>query len=210
MNKTLAALLGSISLTACGVYCIARGTLVSTPRGKRPIEDLIEQDTVWCIDPETGEQVASHITAMVRATREVMRLSGENFSLTCTTDHPLYDPVAKTWSPAGDWVLGTRSALMLVPGEGAPTRVVTVITREVSAGIAEVFDVSVAHALHNFVAGNVLVHNKSPIRQTCDVQLGVSMSEGDDCTLPDAGRGAVACSSNPDGGVALGTCEAVQ
>jgi hypothetical protein len=208
MNKTLAAVLGSLSLTACNLYCIARGTLVSTPRGKRPIEDLIAQDTVWCIDPQTGEQVASPITAVVRATREVMRLSGENFVLTCTTDHPLYDPEAKSWSPAGDWVLGSRTALLLVPGDGAPTRVVKVLTREVSAGISEVFDVTVAHELHNFVAGDVLVHNKSPVRQSCEVQPGVTQFEGDNCArAADAGSGFVTCASNPDGGASLGACE---
>lgn len=129
MKKPLIALLSSISLAAC---CIARGTLVSTPRGRRPIEDLIEQDTLWSIHPETGERVASHVIAIARATREVMRLGGEDFTLTCTTDHPLYDPSTKSWAPAGDWVLGNRSALLFVPDDGA-SRVVSVRQREVSA-----------------------------------------------------------------------------
>ncbi|MDP1823315.1 MAG: Hint domain-containing protein [Archangium sp.] len=206
MKTPLVALLGSLSLAAC---CIARGTLVSTPRGRRPVEDLIEQDTVWSVDPATGERFASHVVAIARATREVMRLTGEGFSLTCTTDHPLYDPTAKSWSPAGDWVLGTRSDLLLVTDDGAPPRVVTVHTREVSAGLAEVTDLTVEHELHDFVAGGVLVHNKSPVRHSCVVVSGgapTSLRDMGPCVRPDGGEGFVTCDASPNPSDA-GTCD---
>ncbi len=210
MNKPLAALLGSLSLSSC--FCIARGMLVWTPRGKRPIETLIEQDTVWCIDPSTGEKVASPITAIARATREVMQLAGTGFSLTCTTDHPLYDPLSKTWAPAGDWVLGQRTALLRVPEDGAEPRVVHVETRQVSAGISEVFDLTVMHDLHNFVAAGVLVHNKSPQRepQSCP-QNGTNVREYSNCSCADAGTGFIQCDGHPDDGgfdiIATCSCE---
>lgn len=216
MNKPIAALLGSLALTSCGgIFCVARGTLVSTPRGRRPIEDLVELDTVWCVDPLTGEKVASLITRLARATREVMRLQGEGFSLTCTTDHPLYDPTAKAWSPAGDWVLGQRSELLLVPDEGAP-RVVAVHTREVSAGLSEVIDLSVQHELHNFVAAGVLVHNKArpTIVQSCNVESdGVvrTLRNIDPCVFTDGGVGRVQCLRALDGSTQPnGTCEIVE
>ncbi len=117
VQKPLVILLGSLALTAC---CIARGTLVSTPRGKRPIEELVEGDLIFSVDPETGARVASAVVQLRRATREVMRLAGDGFSLTCTTDHPLFDPEEKVWAPAGDWALGTRSALLFVPEGDAP------------------------------------------------------------------------------------------
>ncbi len=202
MKKPLVALLGSLSLTAC---CIARGTLVSTPRGLRRIEDLIEQDTLWSVHPETGERVASHLVAIRRATREVMRLVGADFELTCTTDHPLYDPSTKSWASAGDWVLGGRHQLLLVPDAGA-ARVVTVERRDVSAGVAEVFDLSVEHELHNFVAAGVLVHNKKhpstpPIQCVVEQDGGARLlTYGEPCTTPDGGSGEADCRHFPDAG----------
>ncbi|HEY0882728.1 MAG TPA: Hint domain-containing protein, partial [Archangium sp.] len=115
MKNTVLAAASALALSSCGaIFCIARGALVSTPRGKRRIEDLVVGDTVWCIDPETGERVEAPLVHVRAAKREIMRLEGEGFSLRCTTDHPLYDPVAKEWSAAGDWVLGKRSALLLI------------------------------------------------------------------------------------------------
>jgi hypothetical protein len=132
-----------------------------------------------------------------------MRLEGEAFSLRCTTDHPLYDPVAKAWAPAGDWALGQRSALLLVADEHA-ARVVHVERRLVADGVEEVIDLTVEHELHNFIAGDVLVHNKS-IRLTCELDGGV-VGSGDVCTLPDGGEGNTTCDFNVDGGKNAGTC----
>lgn len=206
MKRQLVGLLGALSLVSCGPSsCVARGTLVWTPRGKRPIEELIEQDTVWCVDPATGERVASPITAIARATREVMRLGGDDFSLTCTTDHPLYDPVDKTWASAGDWVLGLRSSLLFVPEDGAVPRVVTVSAREVSAGVSEVIDLTVMHSLHNFVAAGVLVHNKS-IRIACESQDGGRSFGGEACTCQDGGTGVAQCDPNDNSGVTVVVC----
>lgn len=198
MKKPLVALFGALSLAAC---CLARGTLVSTPRGPRRIEDLIEQDTLWSVDPATGERFASHLIAIARASREVMVIAGADFSLTCTTDHPLYDPSTKSWAPAGDWVLGHRSELLLVTEDGV-SRVVSVQHREVSVGVREVFDLSVDHQLHNFVAAGVLVHNKkNPNRyQNCLVEQPegqLTLRHGvDTCTQQDGGQGQVECDAD--------------
>ena len=52
------------------------------------------------------------------------------------------------------------------------------------------------HDLHNFVAGGVLVHNKTFKKQiTCAVP----------CVLPDGGSGLVDCPSNVSGN--SGSCE---
>jgi hypothetical protein len=202
MNKTLLAAAAAFSLTACGgLFCIARGALVSTPRGKRRIEDLVVGDTVWCVVPESGERVEAPLVQVRSAKREIMRIEGEGFSLRCTTDHPLYDPVAKEWSAAGDWVLGKRSALLLVEEDARP-RVVQVSTRVVADGLADVFDLSVDHALHNFVADDVLVHNKSPIRdpRSCTDENGATVQEASTCSRPDGGAGIVLCEAVGDAG----------
>ncbi|HEY0882729.1 MAG TPA: Hint domain-containing protein [Archangium sp.] len=192
MKKTLVAVAGAVILSGC---CIARGTLVSTPRGKRPIEDLVEGDTVWCVDPLTGEQVASPLVQVRSSKREIMRLEGDDFTLRCTTDHPLYDPVAKDWAAAGDWVLGKRTALLRVEEDQQP-RVVEVTSRLVADGVSEVFDLSVEHELHNFVAAGVLVHNKKPVPPQCTTAQGQSVRQDDGCTLPDGGAGFIDCDEN--------------
>lgn len=202
MNKTLLAA-AAFSLTACGgLFCIARGALVSTPRGKRRIEDLVVGDTVWCVDPESGERVEAPLVQVRSAKREIMRLEGDGFSLRCTTDHPLYDPVAKEWSAAGDWVLGKRTALLRVE-DGARPSVVQVSTRVIADGLADVFDLSVEHALHNFVADGVLVHNKSlpPTARSCRDANGVTQREFSTCSFPDGGTGTTQCNAVEDAGV---------
>lgn len=205
MKNTVLAVTSALALSSCGaIFCIARGALVSTPRGKRRIEDLVVGDTVWCIDPETGERVEAPLVQVRSAKREIMRLEGEGFSLRCTTDHPLYDPVAKEWSAAGDWVLGKRTALLRVE-DGAPPSVVHVSTRLISDGLGDVFDLSVEHALHNFVADGVLVHNKSPARpaRSCNNASGVSEREFSTCSLPDGGTGLTQCTAVEDAGVVV-------
>lgn len=169
------------------------------------------QDEIWSVDPSTGELFAAKISALTRATREIIRLQGEGFSLSCTPDHPLYDPLTKDWAPAGDWVLGLRSDLLLVPEGGQAARVTAVHTRERSAGLSEVTDLSVDHELHNFVAANVLVHNKKyPVTQrSCrqDTENGelVVLVHSRGCALPDGGTGEADCSEGEDGGV-VGRC----
>jgi hypothetical protein len=199
MKKTLVAVASSLTLVACGPSrCVARATLVSTPRGPRRIEELHAQESVWCVDPLSGERVASAIVAIERAKREVMRLDGDGFSLRCTTDHPIYDPVAQRWAPAGDWALGHRSEILFIQDEDAP-RVVQVSSCVVSDGLDEVIDLTVEHALHNFIAAGVLVHNKS-IRSFCFDERGEAPFPGDQCPLPDGGTGIVRCEPRPDGG----------
>lgn len=212
MNRILAAA-AAVSLSSCVFCCIARGALVSTPRGRRPIEDLAEGDTIWSVDPTSGERVASPVLQIRSATREVMRLAGDGFSLRCTTDHPLYDPAAGEWASAGDWVLGKRTSLLFVE-DGARPRVVEVVDRVIADGLAEVFDLTVEHDLHNFVAAGVLVHNKSPPSRVrvCETGDGRFVDEFSDCSLPDGGAGLVQCETTlvEDGGVQYPRADCVE
>lgn len=77
-----------------------------------------------------------------------------------TTDHPIFDPDARGFFPAGDWLLGARSGLLVSDESGV--RRESILKVERFTRVDEVFDLTVEHAWHTFVAEGVVVHNKSP------------------------------------------------
>jgi hypothetical protein len=160
MRRLIAAIAAALSmLSGCGSLCIARGARVRVPLGTKPIEDLRVGDEVVCVDPKTGEHLTTRITHIRSARRECVALKFEDRELICTSDHPIYSPEDGTWAPAGDWALGRRALLAVSTGTGLVH--MKVHSRRIDASIHEVFDLTVEHALHNFVANGVLVHNKT-------------------------------------------------
>lgn len=154
MKRWLVAM--SALFVGCSDCCVARGAKVKTPRGLRNIEDLTVGDEVVVVDPETFDAHVSVIVEVRASLRECGRLHFSGGSLTVTSSHPLYDVRAQQWAPAGDWLLGVREEFV---GEDGPVRVTQA---ERFVGVEEVFDLSVAHDLHTFVADGVVVHNKPP------------------------------------------------
>ena len=138
--------------------CVARGTLVLTPRGPRPIEELAVGDSIYSVVEETGELVETRVTAIQTAEREVGTIQVSSTELRLTTDHPIYCPVEKLYAPAGDWLLGKRSALLMIEPRFGLQEVTATCT---FSGIDTVYDITVEHRLHNFVANSIVVHNKS-------------------------------------------------
>lgn len=162
----------SVVLGASAACCVAKGTRVRTKRGERLVETLQVGDEVTCIDPVTGQRVSTTLGAMRTAQRECVTLSTSRGVLKCTTDHPLYDPDTATWADAGDWVLGKRSTLLWVPEvDDAPLERV-VVEAGITVSLEQVFDLTIEHELHDFVANGLLVHNKSPPTTRCDPDAG--------------------------------------
>lgn len=161
MRTKLAATLLPLSLAGCPLaLCIAEGTKVLTPLGEVGIETLTVGSAVFSFDLVTSELAPSLVTFVRAAERECVSLQVAGSELLCTSDHPLYDPVAGCFADAGDWVLGKRTSLLFRSTEGGVIhRVVT--TTSVYAGIRRVFDISVNGEHHNFFASGILVHNKS-------------------------------------------------
>lgn len=186
MAKRWLVAMAAMSQLGC---CIARGAKVKTPRGERRIEALAVGDEVVVVDPLTHEQHVGRVTGIRSARRECSLIN----SLKLTSAHPLFDVVEKEWAPAGDWVLGLRTSFAGVDGA------VRVESAERFVGVDEVFDVSVDHPLHTFVADGVVVHNKEPIRNfalgtSCDLD-GRFVFAGERCDCPDPEEeGIVACS----------------
>lgn len=178
--KKLLAAAGVLGTLSCDpIVCVARGARVRTPRGERPIEDLEVGDTVLCVDPEQQQLVAAEISLVRSARRECIELRGEGVVLTVTSDHPLYCPETKQWAPAGDWALGRRTQLLRVSAESmAPVRITGVST---FAGLHDVFDLTVDHPLHNFIANGLLVHNKQNTAYCYPDQSGDNKFDGQEC-----------------------------
>jgi hypothetical protein len=182
--------------------CVARGARVRVPGGTRPIEELTPGDDVICVDPHSGELVVTPLVAVRSARRECVQLSVGTLTLTLTSDHPVYCPQTDQWAPAGDWALGNRTQLLEVTTEGV--RPVEVTQVRTYCGVHEVFDLSVDHPLHNFVANGLLVHNKKHPPDPCELPNGSFVTSGSDCTCPDGAIGAVSCDPSGDNFVCEG------
>ena len=167
--------------------CVAAGTRVGAPPGAVRIESIRPGTVVFAVDPGTGERVATEVTAVRKARRECIRLVAGGTALICTPDHPLYDPDAAVYAPASDWVEGKRGRLCLVDTTG--TRIRAVDSVQAYAGVYDVYDITVAHELHNFIADGILAHNKSPGCITGDTWCG--SGEGDGTTASEPMTGVV-------------------
>jgi hypothetical protein len=176
-----------MALSSCG--CVARGTLVSTPRGPRRVEELQVGDEVVVVDPASRATARSPLLAIRVARRECGTVRHAGGALCVTTDHPLYDPDADAFYPAGDWLLGSRRAVLVHTDGRVEREVLTEV--ETFTRVDDVFDLTVAHEWHTFVADGVVVHNKTPpCRDPAPNTACTCMVGGV------AGSGVLACESN--------------
>ena len=168
MKKTMgqSIIIGGL-LTGCLGSCIASGAQILTPEGLRPIEDLKVGDLIYSIHEETGELDISPILKVVSAFREVGQLELSDGALALTSDHPVYDPIAREYAPAGDWLLGHRTALATY---GEELKVQELVSSQIFVSMSQVFDLTVESALHNFIANGVIVHNKTPPQPPSEIR----------------------------------------
>lgn len=188
--------------------CVAHGTWIATPAGPRRVESLRVHDRVWSMDPLTGHRVATSIIAIRSAERECLVLRAGAATLVCTPDHPIYDPDRKDYRPASDWADAKSASMLIVEGTTAPCRE-PVRGGHSYAGVRTVYDLSVDDDLHNFIANEILVHNKTPAfasdtddESTFEPKLDI----GDGHTLETGStQTATAGSTGSEGGTAGGT-----
>jgi hypothetical protein len=124
------------------------------------VEELALGDEVVVVDPATLATSTSRIVAVRVSQRECGTLRHAGGELCVTTDHPIYDPDARAFFPAGDWLLGARKAVLIAGAERVQRDVLTAV--EVFTRVDDVFDLTVEHEWHTFVADGIVVHNKSP------------------------------------------------
>lgn len=131
---------------------------MATPSGQRAIETLAEGDFVIAVEPNSGAVEVAAVQSIRTDVREAHRLRGDGFELVVTGDHPLFDPSDGAFHQAREWVEGRRSMLMR---SGSDWAGVAPVDSHETAGLRRVFDLTVAHRWHTFVASGVVVHNKS-------------------------------------------------
>lgn len=131
-----------------GSTCIVEGSLVETPDGSRPIQDLKVGDEVWSRGRD-GRARVGRITRVLpaRAFRYLRITFTDGSALCATAPHPIATP--EGWIPAGQLAAGR-----MVDGPK------TVASIESIYSPTRVFDLEVEPDA-NFVVAGVLVHNKS-------------------------------------------------
>jgi hypothetical protein len=136
-----------------GYGCFLSGTIVDTPEGGIPIEDIEIGDIVVGWDEEAGKLTDSRVLQIFGSVQ--LSYVVINGSIKVTDDHP--------FRLAGRWV--TAAELQpddeLIDIDGNPI-VVTQIER-VDRGV-RVYNIEV-DGTHTFYANGVLVHNKIPTPQ---------------------------------------------
>ena len=131
--------------------CLVEGTLIDTPDGPRPVEELSVGDRVLCRGPG-GQIVAGRVTAHTerRVRRSLLLTFANGNQLQVTPSHPLLSE--RGWQRAGTLTAGSAVASRSGP--------VLIRHVELRRERVKVYDLTVSpHA--NFFAEGVLVHNKS-------------------------------------------------
>jgi RHS repeat-associated protein len=152
----------------CITSCFAAGTLVTTPAGAIPIEDVEVGSEVWAYDDQTGEQVLAQVTALHRReVDELWLLTVEGETIETTSEHPFL-VVGKGWTEAQ--YLEAGDLLAISGGEAARLDVVQQVEQK-----ATVYNFEVAGVATYYVGGiGVVVHNC----RTAPKLLGPGMSQG--------------------------------
>jgi hypothetical protein len=158
------------SMTSAGCPCFVAGTTVRTPSGRRRIEDLEVGDAVLGHDPDTGETRVCEVLALHRnEVAQVFALHAGDFFVPGVTEaHPFWCPERRTWRPAGELRVGDPLAVR-APDGGLVTRAVT--ERTPIAGRVAVYNLTVSDT-HTYFAGDILVHNKSPVIEIVPFETG--------------------------------------
>jgi len=134
-------------------FCLARGTIISTPDGDVTVEDLRSGRQVWAYDFPTRSLVPATVLAVFSSrTDETIVINDE---LRLSADHPvcIIDEGGNGWRRAAQLQVGEK--LLNSDGQAVP-----VATVESVGGNIDVYDVAV-DGPHNFFAAGLLVHNKS-------------------------------------------------
>ena len=138
-----------------GMVCFVAGTLVSTEEGQIRIEDIEPGMLVWATDPITGETALKPVVqTFVNQTNELVHVTVNGETITCTNEHPFYSPV-KGWIAACQ--LRAGDVLVMLNGERI---VVEQVQHELLESPVTVYNFEVAD-YHTYYVGDteVLVHN---------------------------------------------------
>ena len=133
--------------------CFTEGTLVLTPIGDVPIEQIKAGWYVWAPDPKTKElSLFEVIRCFKRQTDKLIMITVDGEEIETTPDHPFYVYAGK-WRAAGELRVGTE----LTDVNGNPKIIEKI---EVVSGQVTVYNFEVADSHTYYVSSqHLLVHN---------------------------------------------------
>lgn len=140
--------------------CFPAGTKIETPDGARAIEILRPGDRAFAVDPASGALIETRVAANSRASGHKLLAAtlADGRTIRATEEHPFWDADAGEYRPLGKWKPGQR--MLARPSPGAPFAPAAVARVEEAPGEHEVFNVTIEHPNHNYIADGFLVHNK--------------------------------------------------
>jgi hypothetical protein len=141
-------------VVAASGCCVAEGTRISTPAGERPVESLAVGDQVLCRADDGTMQIGAVGRIRKHVLLSCLRIRfGDGGELRVSPWHPVAS--RDGWTPAGQ----------LSPGQEVrtPSGWASISSLQTKWGPVSVYDISV-QPYPNFIANNVLVHNKSYVR----------------------------------------------
>ncbi len=128
--------------------CVARGTMIATEKGPRPVEEVRVGDRVWGLDARARRKVLTAVQFIrVGEAQHTVLLAGR---LRVTAEHPVW---VGAWRQAGH--VGAQDRLLDEGGRRVPAGEPRWLS-----GRVQVFDLTVDEP-HCFFAAGLLVHNKS-------------------------------------------------
>nr|WP_278003287.1 Hint domain-containing protein [Nodosilinea sp. TSF1-S3] len=85
---------------ACA-YCVVSGTLISTPKGPVPVEQIRDGDEVFAYDSSSAQLVVAVVSGTAeRVVDEVLEIQVGDTVLRVTAEHPVM--TRRGWVKAGD------------------------------------------------------------------------------------------------------------
>jgi RHS repeat-associated protein len=136
--------------------CFPAGTLVATPTGEVPIEDLAEGDEVYAYDFETQSVVVEKVLQTPGNWTDIwIDVATESETIRATRRHRFWVESEQAWMEAQ--ALKTGMVLLLQSGE---TRSITQVSRYDAPTPEDTFNLEVSRVHNYFVGTNgFLVHN---------------------------------------------------
>lgn len=141
--------------------CVGEGTLIATPYGATLIECLQIGDIVISPDPLTNTTHFGRVTAIRTAFSQCLTFSLEGGGeLLVTQEHPLWDPVALKFKPAGKF--RSSNTVTVSDGKLGAMRQLSIVEISGQHVMKRVYDLTITSPAHTFIANGVVVHNKTP------------------------------------------------
>lgn len=70
-------------------YCVEQGTIISTPSGPVPVEQIQDGDVVFAFDNSTGQLVKAHVQGTAsRQVEELIELEVDDNTIRVSLEHP--------------------------------------------------------------------------------------------------------------------------